>query len=72
MLVLSRKQNESIVLPELGVEIEIIRVKGNTVRLGIKAPQKIKVLRKELIDDDTNQVNEHSASETPLCHSRAS
>lgn len=68
MLVLSRKSNESIVFPELGIEIEVVRVKGSTVRLGIKAPQEIKVLRKELINDDTDQVNEHDRDQ-PSLHS---
>ena len=62
MLVLSRRQNESIVIPSLGIEIEIVRIKGNTVRLGVIAPREVKVLRKELLD--ANQVNEHSRSET--------
>lgn len=48
MLVLSRRKDESIVLPELGITIEVIRVKGNKVRLGIKAPDSVRILRSEL------------------------
>ena len=48
MLVLSRKQNETIVLPELGISFEIVKVKGNVVRVGINAPDSIKILRGEL------------------------
>lgn len=50
MLVLTRKKNEAIIL-EIGdqiVEIEVKQIKGNTVRLGLAAPQNIKILRKEL------------------------
>ncbi len=47
MLVLSRKKNESIVIGE-NVRIEILKVSGNTVRIGIQAPRDIKVLRGEL------------------------
>ncbi len=47
MLVLSRKKDESIVI-DGQIQIEVIRVKGNTVRLGIKAPREVKVLRGEL------------------------
>ncbi len=47
MLVLSRKQNQTIVI-DGQIEIEVLKIKGNTVRLGIRAPQEIKVLRGEL------------------------
>ena len=50
MLILSRKRNEAIIL-KIGdqiVEIEVKQIKGNTVRLGLAAPQNIKILRKEL------------------------
>jgi len=47
MLVLSRKKDESIVL-DGQIEITVLKIKGNTVRLGIKAPANIKVLRGEL------------------------
>lgn len=47
MLVLSRKKNEQIVI-DGQIEVEILQIKGNTVRLGIKAPRDVKVLRGEL------------------------
>ncbi|MDG1875021.1 MAG: carbon storage regulator [Mariniblastus sp.] len=47
MLVLSRKQNQSVVIDNQ-IQIEVLKIKGNTVRLGIKAPRNIKVLRGEL------------------------
>ena len=47
MLVLSRKKNESIVI-DGNITIEILQVKGKGVRLGIKAPQDVRVLRGEL------------------------
>lgn len=55
MLVLSRKQNQSIVIGE-NIQLEILKVSGNTVRIGISAPREVKVLRGELapfgISDD--------------------
>ncbi|QEG24693.1 carbon storage regulator [Mariniblastus fucicola] len=48
MLVLSRKIEQEVCLPELGVNIKVLNVKGNTVRLGIEAPQDIHILRGEL------------------------
>ncbi len=49
MLVLSRKTNEQIVFPELGITVEVIRLKGNQVRLGISAPESVRILRGELV-----------------------
>ncbi len=51
MLVVSRKQNESIVFPGLGISVEIVRVAGKTVRVGIQAPDEVKILRGELYDN---------------------
>ena len=48
MLVLSRRKGEKIVFPNIGVELELLKVQGNTARLGIVAPQHIKILRDEL------------------------
>jgi len=48
MLVLSRRTNDTIVLPELNVSIEILQVKGKNVRVGVDAPVEIRVLRGEL------------------------
>ena len=47
MLVLSRRKEESIVI-DGHIQIEVLRVKGNMVRLGIRAPREVKVLRGEL------------------------
>ena len=52
MLVLSRKKDESIVLQIENEEIEIIivRLEPNKVRLGIKAGPNVTILRSELIE----------------------
>jgi carbon storage regulator len=47
MLVLSRQINESIMIGD-EVEIIIVDVRGNKVRLGITAPKAISVHRKEV------------------------
>lgn len=47
MLVLSRKRNEQILI-DGHIKIEVLQIKGNTVRLGISAPRDVKVLRGEL------------------------
>src|SRR5438034_1239876 len=48
MLVLSRRLKEKIVLPDLGVEIQVVALKSGTVRLGIVAPPDVTVLREEV------------------------
>ena len=47
MLVLTRKQNESIMIGD-SVEVTVVEVKGEQVKLGITAPRDIKVHRKEV------------------------
>ena len=47
MLVLSRKKDESIII-DGQIEIQVLKIKGNTIRLGIKAPSSVKILRGEL------------------------
>ena len=47
MLVLSRKLKQEILIGD-NVKITVLKVKGNTVRLGIEAPREIHVVRGEL------------------------
>lgn len=52
MLVLSRKKNEKIVIPlgELGViEVVVVEIRGDKVRLGFQAPKDIPVHREEVL-----------------------
>ncbi|WP_415840018.1 carbon storage regulator CsrA, partial [Paenibacillus endophyticus] len=47
MLVLTRKKGESILVGD-DIEISILELTGDTVRIGIKAPGEVGILRKEL------------------------
>ena len=47
MLVLSRKQDQDIVIGD-NIRVRILKIKGNTIRLGIEAPRDVKVIRGEL------------------------
>ena len=49
MLVLSRQKNESIMIND-DVEITIVDVRGDKVRLGINAPKNIAVHRREVYE----------------------
>ena len=50
MLVLTRRPNETIVLPGPGVTMRVLSVKNNAVRVGIDAPADVTVLRGEVQD----------------------
>ncbi len=47
MLALSRKKNEAIIVNN-NVEITILEIKGDQVKLGITAPKEVPVYRKEV------------------------
>ncbi len=47
MLVLTRKTNQSIMIGD-DIELTVLRVIGEKVRLGIQAPRDVPILRKEL------------------------
>ena len=47
MLALSRKKDESIIINN-NIEITIIEVKGDQVKIGITAPKSVPVYRKEV------------------------
>src|SRR5262245_41719095 len=51
MLVLSRRPDERIVFPHLGITVRVLRIQGNAVRIGVEAPPDVRVLRHELADE---------------------
>ena len=63
MLILSRKLGEAISLPELGITIEVVAVKGSRVQLGINAPREVAIRRGEL--PPVASPNEKSSSVLP-------
>ena len=58
MLVLSRKKEESILIGD-DIEIFIVDVGEDRVRIGIKAPKEMKIFRKELLEEIKKE-NENS------------
>ena len=70
MLVLTRKLDESIRISD-NIKITVLRIKGNTVRIGIEAPRDVRVIRTELASSEpaneaaVNQVasGSHNASD---------
>lgn len=49
MLVLSRRKDETIMIGD-DIEITIVDIKGDTVRIGIQAPRTVSVHRKEIYE----------------------
>lgn len=65
MLVLSCKKHESIIIgTTLDVEIYVVEVRGNQVRLGIKAPKQTPVHRRKVFDAIWGN-NRNEDKETP-------
>ncbi|MCL6450621.1 MAG: carbon storage regulator CsrA [Acetobacteraceae bacterium] len=50
MLVLTRKPRESIVIGD-DVEVTVVEVRGDQVRIGIEAPRSLAVFRKEIYQE---------------------
>ena len=47
MLALTRKKNEAIVINN-NVEITVLEIKGDQIKLGIEAPKEVPIYRKEI------------------------
>lgn len=47
MLVLSRKVGEKLVIGD-NIVVEVIRIRGNRITLGLVAPEEVKIIRGEL------------------------
>lgn len=65
MLVLSRKTNDTIQIAD-NVEIRILEIKGETVRIGIEAPKSVDILRGELVQSITEINTEAVTLDTDL------
>lgn len=61
MLALSRKKDEAIVIND-DIEITVIEIKGDQVKLGISAPKSVPIYRKEVYVQIQNANKESAAS----------
>lgn len=60
MLVLTRKTNQSITIGD-DIEITVLSVSGDKVRIGIEAPRDISVFRREVLDSADAESGEDGA-----------
>ncbi|MFC4811614.1 carbon storage regulator CsrA [Paenibacillus sp. GCM10023250] len=58
MLILSRKKGQSIVI-QSDIEIMITAIEGDQVKIGIKAPREMNILRKEVLEE-VRETNQHA------------
>jgi carbon storage regulator len=49
MLILARKTNERIMIGD-DIEVSVVDIKGDQVKLGVKAPKNVKVYRQEVFE----------------------
>lgn len=54
MLVLRRKENEKLTIGD-DITVNVIKIIGNTVKLGIEAPPEYLILRSEIKEADINR-----------------
>ena len=54
MLVLARRENERIRIGD-DIEIVVVSIRGNSVRLGIKAPSSVPVHREEIYEQRSKE-----------------
>jgi len=66
MLILSRKKDESIIIDD-SIEISIVDIRGDQVKLGINAPSTIKIFRSEVYKaiQEENQAALMTSAELP-------
>jgi len=64
MLVLTRKSNQSIMIGD-EIEITVLSVMGEKVRIGIQAPQKVPVFRKEIYLEIHSEVESGAVAGRP-------
>ena len=63
MLVLTRRVGETILLGD-DIEVEVLEVRPGIVRLGVRAPKSVRVLRSELVAEVAS-ANAESLQDTP-------
>lgn len=49
MLVLTRKIGESIIIGD-GIEVKVVGIDGDQIKLGIEAPKEVKIYRQEIFE----------------------
>lgn len=67
MLILSRKKDQKVMIGD-SIELWIVDIRGDTVKLGIKAPREVRVFRLEVAQEieAANKAALSSSTELPF------
>ena len=68
MLALSRKENESVMIGT-DIEVTILEIKSDQVKLGIKAPRSVSIYREEIYLQIQQANREAAEAKTPAAGS---
>jgi len=60
LLVLTRKRNQSIIIAD-EIEVTVLDIRGDQVRLGVRAPKTVSVHRREVYEE-IQEANREAAS----------
>jgi carbon storage regulator CsrA len=63
VLILSRKRDQSILIPQHGIEIVVTEITRSRVAIGIKAPTGTAVIRQEIAGKYGHDVNDATAGD---------
>ena len=64
MLILSRKEGETIVIRD-NIEVTVVRIDGDKIRIGIVAPREVPVFRSEIYEKIQQENREASSDGRP-------
>lgn len=53
MLVLSRRKQQEVLFPNLGITVQVLQIRGQIVKIGIEAPKDVPVIRREVLDAES-------------------
>jgi carbon storage regulator len=70
MLVLARRLNERIIIPCIQTAVQVVKIQGGIVRLGIDAPADVQVLREEILSEERAEKPSEPAAAAPDDHRR--
>lgn len=66
MLVLSRKVGEKLII-DGNITVEVVRIQGNRITLGLVAPSNVKILRSEL-NSELNSASAQPINQSTIAH----
>ena len=58
MLILTRRIGEQLLIGN-DIKVVVLSIKGNQIRIGIDAPDDVKIMREELLDPPTSDPGPH-------------